>query len=77
MLVEEWEGEVCRSFCYKHWFYSTVPEVHCKYQGLYLVQNEKLQRWEKASGCYVWEKDGGQKGTETIRLGEEMQELRS
>lgn len=58
-------------------FYSTVSEVPCKYQGLCLVQNEKVQRWEKASGWYVWEKDGGQKGTETIRLGEEMQELRS
>lgn len=37
----------------------------------------ELQRWEKATGWYVWEKDGVQKGTETIWHGEEMQGLRS
>lgn len=61
MFMEEWEGEL-QELLPQILCFTVVSEVHCKYQGLCLVQDEKVQRWRKASGWYAWEKDGGAEG---------------
>lgn len=61
MLVEKREGELCGSFCHKHWVLKYSVRI-AKYQRLYLRQNENCRDGRKPLGGMCGRRTGGRRG---------------